>query len=464
MSLLSVNDLSKTYGLHTLWTDLCFSLNVGERLGIIGPNGVGKSTLLACLAGRLAPDTGEIIWRQGAEFAYLPQDLQGQAALRACTVGEALQAALGDLAGHEAKLRAEEEALARASGEALPAALRAYQAALDAYEALGGYTAEAEAEKILAGLGVDALPHEQTLATLSGGEKTRLGLALLLMSRADVLLLDEPTTHLDRAALAWLEDFIAGWAGAVVLVSHDRAFLNATATQLLALEEGQAPRLWRGDYDSYQAEQSRARRQWEADFAAQTEEKRALRAQIQAARTHTRRTVKPRDNDKFIPQIGRETASHTASRHIAWAEERLKRLEEVAIARPPKPLVFKTAFHVGHSPNPISLVVEGLSQHYNGRSILDGLSFDLRRGARVAITGENGAGKSTLMRLLAGELSPQAGAIRWAGGLRLGYLAQESAPPQGRASWLCIKRGVRTKAAPSLWQNYWRRGFCAMRN
>src|SRR5690349_13774739 len=247
--MLQVQNLHKSYGITTVLAGVTFLINDGEHVGLIGPNGAGKSTILRCIMGQEQPDSGAIaIAPPGATLGYVPQsfgDLLGDQ-----TVGEVVAAAQAEQVAAEAALNAAAEALAGA--EDMDAALATYDAALARFEALGGYEREHQAAAVLQGLGLSEIAPDTPARTLSGGQKTRLGLATLLLRGPDILLLDEPTNHLDVEALEWLEGFVRDYAGAVLIVSHDREFLDHTVTRILYLDpETHTVKSYTGNYSDF---------------------------------------------------------------------------------------------------------------------------------------------------------------------------------------------------------------------
>ena len=233
--MLQVRDITKRFGDVLVLDRINFNLNRGERAGLIGPNGCGKTTLLRIVTGEIAADRGTVqLAPASLRAGYLPQALDWPAG---ATVGDVLRAAQGEREAAEGRLARLAEALAAAQGDALAAALDEYDRALAEYQALGGERLRADADAVLAGLGMADVDQDRPVRALSGGQKTRLGLARLLLTEPDLLLLDEPTNHLDISALAWLEEYLADYPGAVLIISHDRAFLDRTVTRILALDD-----------------------------------------------------------------------------------------------------------------------------------------------------------------------------------------------------------------------------------
>jgi macrolide transport system ATP-binding/permease protein len=424
--LLTARHLTKSYGAQTILRDCSLILNRGERVGIVGANGAGKSTLLKLLAAVEAPESGEIIRAAGLELGYLPQsmpDFAGQ------TIADLLAEALGALRQLEARMRALEEAMATAEGDALSHALEEYGEVAMRFQERGGYELEHRIDRVLAGLGLAALPRERLVATLSGGERARVGLAALLLRAPDALLLDEPTNHLDFASIGWLEDYLASYPGAVAIVSHDRQFLNRTVTQILEVDDiARTLKSYTGAYDAYAAAKRAERAQWEEEYACQQEELNELRRRIrEAARSVAPHNRQPKDSFRAAYNAHGEKVADAISRNVRNAEERLARIESDPVSKPPKPLYFQPRFR-GEELRAREIVhAEGLRKAHGGRVLFDDFSFILEPGARVLLAGPNGAGKTTLLRLLLGLEAPDAGSVRLAPGAEVGYLPQDPA-------------------------------------
>ncbi len=248
--MLQIQKLNKSYGVTTVLADISCIINDGEHVGLIGPNGAGKSTLLRCIIGQEQPDSGTIVLSPPSlSIGYLAQAFES---MTHRTIGQVVAAAQAEFVAAEARVQAAADALATATD--LDAAMAVYDAALVQFEALGGYEREHRAAAVLQGLGLGGIEPTLDVATLSGGQKTRLGLATLLLREPDLLLLDEPTNHLDVEALAWLESFVQSYPRAVLVVSHDRAFLDATVTRILFLNPvSRTLKSYAGNYSDYAA-------------------------------------------------------------------------------------------------------------------------------------------------------------------------------------------------------------------
>jgi macrolide transport system ATP-binding/permease protein len=422
--LASVTDLHKTYDHRTILDSVALSVARGERVGLVGANGAGKSTLLKILAGVLEPDRGARQIADGVRLGYLAQEPPDTGAQ---TLGEVIAGALAEIRALESRMRAIEGALPGLAGEALGEALTTYGDLSDAFERAGGYELDAREAQVLAGLRLDHLPRERVAASLSGGERARLGVAAVLLQSPDMLLLDEPTNHLDQASLNWLETWLAAYPGGVVLVSHDREFLNRTATAIIEIDElTRRAKRYRGDYDAYALAKARERTQWAADYERQQDEIRALRLEMKE--TARRNTFKaPTDGDKFILYKKQQTHQATVSKKVRAAAEKLARLEEHPVPKPPRPLRFAADFDPDAIGGRLPLVTSGLRKSYGERVILADVALALGSRGRIVLAGPNGSGKSTLLRLLAGVEQPDAGERSVHPAARIGYLDQDGA-------------------------------------
>jgi macrolide transport system ATP-binding/permease protein len=420
---LHVQDVTKSFGTEVVLRDASFILNAGEKVGLVGENGVGKSTLLRIIAGEASADTGRIVVATGLTVGYLPQEVPlvlGQ------TMAELLAQGHPGLAAATDRMRRLESELAVTSGLAYDRALSDYGDATESFERLGGYDLDRRIQEVVEGLGLAGVPRDQEVTTLSGGVKRRLALAALLLRSPDILLLDEPTNHLDFTALDWLERYITAHPGAAIVASHDRRFLNATVQKILELPaHSRELKVYSGNYDAFLAAKRREREQWEIDYERQQEEIAELRATLGTS-AHRLGNNRPRsDNDKFARGFFAGRAQVAISRNVRAAEERLRRIELAAIPKPPEQLRISPRFAPGAIESAVPVRAIGIGKCYGEQSILTEVNLVLRPNSRVVLIGPNGSGKSTLLKILAGLVPPDRGTVQYAPGVKVGYLDQE---------------------------------------
>ncbi len=423
---LTLQNVSKSYGIQQVLNQVSFTLNDGERLGLVGANGVGKSTLLKIIVGEIEADSAPINVPRGVEIGYLPQTI---AALADQTVEDLVAEALRHLHDSERQMRDLEAQMSHATGQSLMHIMEEYASATEQFERLGGYEIEHRIQIVLEGLHVGHIERTRPMNTLSGGEKSRVGLAMLLLRAPNILLLDEPTNHLDYASLEWLERYLSAYRGAMLIVSHDREFLNRTVTAIVEIDEhSRQAKQYRGDYDMYLQAKASERVQWIEKYAAQQEEIHALRHEIKYG---ARQVAKFNPNgkqagDKFAKGFFKGRADAAVSRRVSSAEERLKRIEADPIPPPPDMLAFDPDFDPHALESHLPLVASGLVKRFGDRAVLNGLSFALSARSRIALVGPNGAGKSTLLRILAGATQADSGEVYLNPQVKLGFLDQEN--------------------------------------
>jgi len=413
---LTMKDVSKAYGDRSVLDQVTLTVRPGEKAAVIGENGSGKSTLLRLLAGAEPPDSGEITVRFPGSTGYLAQTL---ALDPAATVQDAVDAALAELRALERSIREAEEALS-AGGEATGAELAAYGDLLTAYEERDGYRSAARTEAALHGLGLAHLTRDRTLATLSGGEQSRLALACVLAAAPELLLLDEPTNHLDVTAVNWLEDHLRAHRGTVVAITHDRAFLERVTSVILEVDRDLRTVTRYGDgWDGYRTAKAAARRRWAQEHQEYLSDLARTEELVDAA--GQRLAATGRDPKQGF---GKHRRSHEAklSGQVRAARTRLEALRRSPVPAPPKPLAFTGRPAPAAEDDPGAGPLIQLADV----SVGDRLHLPVLRvepGARLLVTGDNGAGKTTLLRVLAGDLAPDTGTVRRRA--RVGYLPQE---------------------------------------
>jgi macrolide transport system ATP-binding/permease protein len=423
---LSASAVSKTYEPVPVLTNVSFVVSGGERVGLVGANGSGKSTLLRILAGELEADSGHVSVPANATVGYLPQDPPEP---DNATVDDLIYSAAGNVRDLETRLRDLEAQMASAGDDSFEDVVAEYGEVLERFERSGGYDIDHRVDLVCSGLRISGLPRDRSFTTLSGGEKARVLLATLLLTSPDVLLLDEPTNHLDFGSIGWLEGFLSDFTGILIVVSHDRRFLNTTVSRIIEIDENtHRAREYAGNYDRYAVQKEREREQWEADFAVQQDELTELRRAIRQARAGVdRKAPPPRDADKNIQEAHKARADKTASKGIRSLEERLRRIETDPVPRPPAMLRMNPKLDQGDLQSDEAVRFNNVSIGFDGVIVLSDVSFTLRRGERVVLVGPNGAGKSTILNLIAGRLDPDSGQVHLATAARPGYLDQDAA-------------------------------------
>ncbi|MBV9282764.1 MAG: ABC-F family ATP-binding cassette domain-containing protein [Chloroflexi bacterium] len=421
--MLKVSAVSKSYGADPVLRGVSFVLSPGERAGLVGPNGSGKSTLLRLLAGELRPDAGSV-WQDPADrVAYLPQYPLDELHL---TVRESLLRGAGRVGELERCLGELEQLLPRAEGAELDRLLARYAEVREEFERLDGYALEARLEAVSEGLALDVAGQDMPVSALSGGNKTKLSLARLLLSGANILLLDEPTKYLDLPAVLWLERFIREGDRSYVIVSHDRRFLDRTVSTILEIDPVKHTlRQWPGTFSDYAA--ARRREEQKQLAAYQDQQERIERIEEDIRRTKEQaRGVEARTKSGMGADVQRRLAKKVAKKAKA-REHRLERTLETERVEKPRQRWNLHLVDLGGDPiedQRLVLEVAGLRAGYEGEEVLAGAYLLLRGRDRVALLGENGSGKSTLLRCIAGTM-PYEGTVRLGPSVRLGVMTQE---------------------------------------
>jgi ATP-binding cassette subfamily F protein 3 len=418
--MLQVSDLSKAYGSEIVLSRVSFVINPGDRVGLVGPNGCGKTTLLRIIVGKEQADQGSVRTSPpNLAMGYLAQALEFQAGAK---VGDVMRQAVDGLYEAERRVAALAQRLSIVKGDELDGLMEAYADALARFEVAGGYGAPQRIDAILAALGLHTVDQETPVGILSGGQKTRLGLARLLLDRPRVLLLDEPTNHLDIEGLEWLERFLTDFDGAVVIASHDRTFLDHTVDRILAFDPlTHRVESYAGNYSAYREARDRAlERQWTA-YKEQKKRIARLKDEIHSLTGHARRIEHGTQHFHY-----RKIAKGLARRAVVQ-RRRLERLleSEERVEKPRPAWKMKLAFDETPESGKDVLLLRDLTMGYGGEPLFSGVNLTLRHGERVALLGANGSGKTTLLRGVAGQIDPLAGRIRLGAHVHLGYYSQE---------------------------------------
>ena len=393
--MLKVVSLAAAHDGDLLFSGFDLVVGAGDRIGVVGPNGAGKTTLLRVLAGELRPAEGSVTAGPGTRVGYVPQQMPDPGG----TVADFLYGGLGELAAVTKDLRA----LARrlAVGEDV---LDEFGVVQERWTALEGWRAEARLAEVRQRLDIDHLPDDLALGAVSGGEQARLLLARALLDSPDLLLLDEPTGHLDAEGAAWLQQWLGAFAGEVLVVSHDRAFLDAVVTRVVELDgiHDEPQDFPGGGYTAYRAEKQRRWERLLLDFEAQEKDRRRWEADIERTKQQARGVELASGLGVAAPHLKR--VARLVARKAKVRERRLRRQMESTrwVARPWSRPPLTLAFPVDEAEaGEVVLKVRGLTVAFGERVLLDGVELDVRRGDRIVVTGRNGAGKTTLVRALA---------------------------------------------------------------
>ena len=396
--MIRLDSISKQNGQQLLFIEASAALQKGEKVGLVGPNGAGKTTLFRMVTGQEQPDEGQVLVDRGVSIGFFSQDvgeMSGRSAVAEVMEGAgAVSEVAAELASLEAALADPERA------DEMEALIERFGEVQGRFEELGGYALEGRAREVLAGLSFSQEMMEGDVGALSGGWKMRVALARILLMRPDVMLLDEPSNHLDLESLIWLEQFLKGYDGALLMTSHDREFMNRIINKIIEIDGGSLTS-YSGDYEFYEAQRAMAEKQQQAQF----ERQQAMLAK----------------EIKFIERF-KARASHASQ-----VQSRVKKLEKIDRVEPPKRRQ-TVAFEFQPAPRSGEDVVnlKNVHKRYGSKVIYEGLDFLVRRRERCCVLGTNGAGKSTLLKLVAGTAEPDEGTVSVGGSVKMGYFAQHA--------------------------------------
>ncbi len=414
---LLAKDLVHAYGARVVLDGVDLTASAGQRLGLVGENGVGKSTLLRLLAGVEEPDAGQVL--RGDDLGFLLQELPFP---MTALFSDILDDALSDIRQASARLGELTEALAERPDDA--AVLDEYGTVLEWAQAHDLWDADRRAEVVCAGLGLGEIDPARRLGTLSGGQRSRLGLAALLIRKPETLILDEPTNHLDDAAMEFVERHLASLTGVLVLSSHDRVFLDAVCTDIVDLDPALGgPTRYGGTYSGYLDQKRAERARWEQRYSEEQDELKDLRESVAVTARNVAHNRPSRDNDKMLYNFKDGKVQKQISRRVRNAQLRLDELERDQVRKPPAPLRFQAELTGNAGENKTAISVREIE--IPGRLRLE--TLDVTTTSRLLITGGNGAGKSTLLSVLAGSLTPASGTVLCGRGMRIGLLEQDVA-------------------------------------
>jgi ATP-binding cassette subfamily F protein 3 len=398
MSVLIAQNIEKAWGGLTMLKDASLRLEWHQRVALVGPNGSGKTTLLRILAGEIEPDRGAVRVARGLRVGYLRQERTVDLTR---TVWDEAEAALHDLKRIEERLRTCEAAMASATGEDLDAVMEEYGALRDRFEAMGGHDAARDVRRVLLAMGFSEADFPRSCEELSGGQKTRLALARMLLSGTEILLLDEPTNHLDLQATEWLEAFLASFGGCLVVVSHDRRFLDNVVTSVVELDNARLVS-YRGDFSNYW-------RQREERLLKREEDEQKRAAEIARLEEFWRRN-----------KAGQ-------NRNQAWSRYKAaQRLREEVSEGPSRHRDLHVSLSSAVRSGTEVVVVDKLAKRYGDKTLFHNFSTVVTRGQKIGIVGPNGSGKTTFLRIVLGLEPPTSGYVRLGPSVKAGYFAQEA--------------------------------------
>ncbi|MCH4187157.1 MAG: ABC-F family ATP-binding cassette domain-containing protein [Megasphaera sp.] len=405
MGSIKVQKLAKSFGIHTVFHDVTFEIRRGERIGLIGANGAGKSTLLKCLIGEEDYDNGMFSVSEGESIGYLQQDITVDDDI---TLRQTITEAWQDVLSIEQQIKeAEQEMQDHPDDEG---AMNRYARLQERFEWLGGYEYESSSRKIVHGLGFTEDDMDRPVRQFSGGQKTRINLAKALVRRPDYLFLDEPTNHLDMDMLEWLEGYLLSYGGGILIVSHDRYFLDRVTTGILELDHSTVTK-YKGNYSSYIEQRQQRRKALEGAYKKQQE--------------HIRET------EEYI----RKYKAGIKAKQARGRQSQLDRLDRIELSAEAATLHFHFA-PVEECGQKV-LVVDDICGGFPDRQLFDHMSLLLRRGESASLIGPNGTGKTTLIRMIMGEKQPDSGHITLGSRVHIGYFAQEHTELHG--SWTVLE-------------------------
>ncbi len=397
--ILSCQNISKAFGTDTIISNGSFHIEEHEKAAIVGINGAGKTTLLRIIVGETEPDTGVVALSRGSTLGYLEQH---QDVNSTSSIYDELLSVKQDILSMEQRLRAMEQEMKHLSGDSLARLMEQYNRVSTEFEHKNGYAIQSEVTGVLKGLGFTEDEFSRKICTLSGGQKTRVALGRLLLSAPDILLLDEPTNHLDLTSITWLENYLLNYSGAVLVVAHDRYFLNKVVSKVIELDNGRVTS-FSGNYSDYARKKAQLR---ESAWRAYLNQQQEIRHQ-----------------EAVIAKL----KSFNREKSIRRAESREKMLDKIDVLE--KPTEVRADMHLRFSPQIVSgndvLTVEHLSKAFPGNPLFEDLNFSIKRGEKVAIIGDNGTGKTTILKIINELEAADTGVFTLGSKVHIGYYDQE---------------------------------------
>ncbi|MGP4040947.1 ribosomal protection-like ABC-F family protein [Gracilibacillus sp. D59] len=404
MIVCSVNKIAKMYGGNPIFEDMSFEIKEKERVGLVGPNGSGKTTLIRLLAGEEKTDSGQIHWKKGAKIGYLEQIPNYH---DETTVKDVLRSAFSSLLQTEERMKKlENEMSTETNAEKLEKLVVEYGNLQDQFTINGGYEIESQIEGIVNGLNIPSLI-DQPFLQLSGGEKTKVGLGLMLLQRPDLLLLDEPTNHLDLMAVEWLGNFLQEYSGTVLIISHDRYFLDEVVNKIIDLEDGELTAYHTNFSEFVKEKEAKLLREFQA-YEEQQKKIKKMKEAIKRLRDWANRANPPNAD------------LHRRARNMERALERMEKLQRPTLNRQKMSLKMEGADRSGND----VIMLKDVSKRFNEKQLFHHVNMHVTYQERVAVIGENGSGKTTLIKLILQQLDPDKGEARLGSNIKVGYLSQ----------------------------------------
>ena len=397
--ILNATNISKSFGSNEIIKDANFLVNEHEKVAIVGVNGAGKTTLLKILTGEEHADSGNVILAKDAKLGYLRQINNVDSTL---SIIDELYTVIEHILNMEKRMLEMQEQMQHLSGDALEELYSSYTALTHSYELMDGYAAKSKVIGILKGLGFDENDFDRKINTLSGGQKTRVFLAKLLLEEPDIILLDEPTNHLDLRSIEWLESYLLNYKGAVIIVSHDRYFLDKIVSKVIDIENAEV-QMYSGNYSDFSAKKQMLLDAKMKEYLNQQQEIKHQEAVITK-----------------LKQFNREKS-------IKRAESRQKQLEKIDRVEAPVTHIenMKLSLDISKESGKDVLTVHDLSKSFDEKHLFSNINFEIKRGERVAIIGDNGTGKTTLLKIINGLLSPDTGEVIYGSNVSIAYYDQE---------------------------------------
>ena len=397
--ILNATNISKSFGSNEIIKDANFLVNEHEKVAIVGVNGAGKTTLLKILTGEEHADSGNVILAKDAKLGYLRQINNVDSIL---SIIDELYTVIEHILNMEKRMLEMQEQMQHLSGEALEELYSSYTALTHSYELMDGYAAKSKVIGILKGLGFDENDFDRKINTLSGGQKTRVFLAKLLLEEPDIILLDEPTNHLDLRSIEWLESYLLNYKGAVIIVSHDRYFLDKIVSKVIDIENAEV-QMYSGNYSDFSAKKQMLLDAKMKEYLNQQQEIKHQEAVITK-----------------LKQFNREKS-------IKRAESRQKQLEKIERVEAPKTHIenMRLSLDISKESGKDVLTVHDLSKSFDEKHLFSNINFEIKRGERVAIIGDNGTGKTTLLKIINGLLTPDTGEVIYGSNVSIAYYDQE---------------------------------------